>query len=286
LTPRQRTLEMWHFPKRCSLDQMQGAIRVLSQQNFDGKTWTPGRKETFSSKLGMAGLTRSGRALSPSGRRTLEALLRYFGFIYVDDCNCLHITKAGHQLLQDPVGIFRLQMLKLQLTNPITLEDCKNIQVFPFRVTLRLLLDLEHLDIHEIGYILFFMKSEAEYKAIQQEIARFRGLPRRVREARIEAYMQTREGQLTLAKAPSARYYAALCAHTGLCTVARSDTDLSKSHKKLILKEGAEQQVRAAIAQFHNIDTYDFANQQLLWIEYYGNPNRLKPPQLVTVVIG
>lgn len=276
---------MWHIPKRCSLDQMRGAIGILSDQNFDGKRWTGARKETFNSKMGMAGLTKSGGPLSPSGRRTLEALLRYFGGICVDENNRLHITEAGYRFLEDPIGTFRLQMLKLQLTNPIALKYCKDIAVFPFRVTLRLLLDLEYLDIHEIGYILFFMQSEAQYDAISDQITQFRALPAPTRQAQVEAYMQQPEGRWTLVKAPSARYYAAMCAHTGLCGVTRSNTDLSRSHKMIVLKQGLREQVNTALVSFQDVDTYDFADDQWLWIEYYGNPNRLKPPQPISVII-
>lgn len=276
---------MWHIPKRCSVDQTRGAIEILLQLNFDGKKWTGGRKETFNSRMGMAGLTKSGGPLSPSGRRTLEALFRYFGVIYVDNNNRLHITGAGYRFLEDPVGTFRLQMLKLQLTNPITLRHCRDIAVFPFRVTLRLLLDLEYLDIHEIGYILFFMQSEAQYDAIRGQITEFRALRAPTRQAQVEAYMQRPEGRWTLVLAPSARYYAAVCALTDLCVVARSNTDLSRSHKRIVLEQGGAEQASTALAPFQDVDTFDFADDQWLWIEYYGNPNRLKPPQTTRLVI-
>lgn len=82
---RTRSLEVWHIPKRQNMHQIIGAVEILASDKFNGKTWTDMRKETFNTQLGRQGLTNNGKPLSPSARRTLEALLKYLGFVYVDD---------------------------------------------------------------------------------------------------------------------------------------------------------------------------------------------------------
>ena len=67
-------------------------------------------------------------------------------------------------------------MSKLIITNPSIRKDCENILVFPFRMTLKVLLEIEYLDIEEIGYILFHAKAEDQLDMIMQRISNFRNL--------------------------------------------------------------------------------------------------------------
>jgi hypothetical protein len=254
--------------------------------------------ETFNTELGKRGLTKSGRPLAVSARRTLEALLKYLGFIFIDFDTTpplLLITDVGRELatshttfpkfrtlreaarqkaLIKASPMVKLQMVKLQLTNPIVLENCVNIQVFPFRNTLRLLRDVGYLTFEEIGYILFSMKREDEYSVIKQRILSFRSLSPDRRDAELAAYKQTEEGVLTLVKAPTAGYYASLCVGTGLCEYKK---------RVLTIRKGKITDVDKIIATFKGVEPFNFADNRRLWIEYYGVPRRLRPPRLVSI---
>jgi len=301
MTKRTRSLEIWHIPKRSSIHQTIGAVNILSEERFNGKSWTGGRKETFNTELKKWGLTEEGKPLSPSGRRTLEALFKYLGFIYIDKSTTpptLIVTDVGfdlvkkHSLTQKfktlkevqkngqlikTSPVVKHQMVKLQITNPIIREDCVNILVFPFRITVRLLLELGYLDIEEIASILFQMKTEDQYDYIKQRIQNFRSLTKNKRKAEIEQFKKTEEGMLTLVKAPSARYFMSLCEGTALCKVKRGK--ISTLH----LLDGVEDEVRKILKTFEDVKPFDFQDNAELWIEYYGKPNRLKPPKLVNI---
>lgn len=306
MAKRTRSLEIWHIPKRSSIHQTIGAVHILSDNKFNGKSWTGGRKETFNTELKKWGLTEGGKPLSPSGRRTLEALFKYLGFIYIDKSTTpptLMVTDVGFELVrQHPLTqkfktlkevqknknliknspVVKHQMIKLQITNPIIREDCVNILVFPFRITLRLLTELNYLDIEEIASILFQMKKEDQYDYIKQRIQNFRSLPESKRKAEIDKFKKTEEGNLTLVKAPSARYFMSLCEGTGLCKVKVKKGQTSK----LYLVDGVEKEVKTILASFEGVKPFDFGENADLWIEYYGKPNRLKPPKIVSVTFS
>jgi len=296
---RTRSLEIWHIPKRQNIHQIIGAVEILSQDEFNGKSWTSMRQENFNTKLGRSGLTNTGKPLSPSARRTLEALMKYLGFIFIDNTTTpptINVTNAGLELLKKHGSVLnkrrnlRLvyknkeeilespvvehQMVKLQITNPVIKEDCVNILLFPFRITLKLLLDLGKLTKDELGYIVFSMKSEDEYNLIIERINSFRSLPDDRRNAEIEAFKKTELGNLTLVQAPTATYYMGLCVGTGLC---------EKNGNELLARKDKMNEIEAILKKFAGIKPFNFADNFRLWIDYYGNIERLRPPLLVNV---
>ncbi|MCU0660382.1 MAG: AlwI family type II restriction endonuclease [Candidatus Pacebacteria bacterium] len=296
---RTRSLEIWHIPKRQNIHQIIGSVEILSQDNFNGKSWTSMKQEAFNTLLGRHGLTERGRPLSPSARRTLEALIKYLGFIVIDNSttpSTIHVTNAGFELLKKHGSVLGLgknlkivsdngkeilqsevvehQMNKLQISNPVIREDCVNILLFPFRVTLRLLLELQYLSKEELGYIVFSMKKEDEFNLIVEKIKTFRQLPEERRRAEIEAFKSTEIGNLTLVQAPTAGYYIGLCVTTGLCERKLGD---------LYIKDEAKNEVISVLDTYKNVQPFDFGDNLRLWVEYFGDFNRTHPPLLVEI---
>lgn len=275
-----RTKEIWHFPKRASLLQTQGFVRILKELGFHEKSWTKARKETFNTELAKQGYTESGSPLAPSSLRTLEALVKYLGFVYVDNKGktpLMHITDAGLELLRDPVKALETQMAKLQITNPGILKDCIGIKTFPFRTTLKLLVELGYLSYEEIGYLLFTkLKSEGDYPLVRDEIIRFRELPLSKKEAQLGQFLTTPEGNVILGQAPTVGYYVMLCIGTDLCM---------RDGKMLRIKEGKEKEIQELLKKFEAVKPYNFGDDLPLWIEYYGNPKRLAPPLDIKITI-
>lgn len=300
--PRTRSLEIWHIPKRQNVHQIIGAVEILAQEEFNGKSWTGMRQETFNTRLGRYGLTNNGRPLSPSARRTLEALIKYLGFIYIDSETTpptIHVTNAGRELIEKHGSVLgkrrtlrqvqenkeeilespvvKHQMTKLQIVNPVIREDCVNILLFPFRITLRLLIKLEKLSKEELGYIVFSMKQEDEFDLIVERIKTFRSLPKERRDAEIEAFKNTEIGNLTLVQAPTATYYMGLCIGTGLC---------GRKNDDLIIRQDKIGEIEEILERFKDVHPFDFGDNLRLWIEYYGNIERLRPPFLVGLTLN
>lgn len=300
--PRTRTLEIWHIPKRQNIHQIIGAVEILTQDNFHGKSWTRMKQENFNTQLGRAGITINGKPLSPSARRTLEALIKYLGFIYIDNSTpikSLHVTPAGFDLIKahgSIIGkyknlrevqlhkqeiteseIVKEQFLKLQISNPSIKEDCNNITLFPFRITLQLLHELDYLSKEEIAYYLFSMKDKMEYAELVKRIQAYRALSNEEQHALITAFKQTDIGNLTLVQAPTAIYYMGLCAGTGLC---------ERIGDNLRIKAGKMAEVTAHLSEFDMINPFAFADNFSLWIDYIGNRNRLIPPTLCTITVN
>lgn len=298
---RTRSLELWHIPKRNNIHQLIGAVELLSDKRFNGKSWTDQKKETFNTKLGQAGLTESGKVLSQSALRTFVALLKYLGFIYVNSespTQTIHVTKAGFELIKKHPSVLKLkknlrdvssnkleilesdvlgsQMVKLQLTNPTVRQDCSNILLFPFRTTLSILKVLGHVSKVELGYIIFSMKNVDELNKTIEKIKNFRAQQEDRRNKEIESFKKTEIGNLTLVQAPTAAYYIGLCVGTGLC---------ERFEDKLYLKRDMEPVVDSILSKYRDIDPFDFGENSRLWIEYYGDTSRLYPPKLSSIVL-
>lgn len=296
---RTRSLEIWHIPKRQNVHQIIGSVEILSQENFNGKSWTLMKKESFNTLLGKYGLTERGKPLSPSARRTLEALIKYLGFIVVDDSTTpptINVTNAGFELLKKHGSVLGLgknlkiisdngkeileskivehQMNKLQISNPVIKEDCINILLFPFRVTLKLLLELNYLSKEELGYIVFSMKREDEFYLIIEKIKTFRQLSEERKRAEIDAFKVTEIGNLTLVQAPTAGYYIGLCIATGLC---------ERKSGYLYIKNQKKTEVISILEKYKDVQPFNFGDNLKLWIEYFGDFSRVRPPLLVNI---
>lgn len=305
-----RSKEIWHIPKRGSVHQTIYMVYCLTWDKFSKKSWSSGKQEMMASEMGKAGVTDSGEALTHQSVRTLLANIpKYLGFIYIDQSTSpsrIVVTEVGsllidhHQIEKIPKHrnlseykqagdlietseLFELQMAKLIITNPIINNDCQKILVFPFRMTLKLLLELDYLDCEEIAYFLFHTKSEDEYDLRLQQIINFRNLPSEGRQAEIDAYKKTEEGILTLVKAPTSGYFMYLCCSTGICK--KISRDVNKlTHKKLTALELVDKSLAMEIIdKFQKSEIYDFNENTKLWIDYFSNPNKLEPPFDITI---
>jgi len=300
-----RTKEIWHIPKRGNVHQTIYMVHVLTWDRFLGKSWSAGKQEVLGSEMGKAGLTDSGKAITHQSIRTLLANLpKYLGFIFIDESSRppkILVTDIGYQLIKkydfskmpkhrnlkeyEKAGDliqtsdeFRAQMSKLIITNPSIRNDCQNILVFPFRMTLKLLLELEYLDKEEIGYILFHTKTEDELMPLIERIKNFRALQPEKRTAEIEAYRKTEEGNLTLVKAPTSVYYMYLCHSTGLCQRTFVKVNKTKNSRLPAIKLKDPDTAKGLLKKAEGIEIYDFRENWFLWNEYFSKPGRVHPP--------
>jgi hypothetical protein len=308
-----RSKELWHIPKRGNIHQTIFMVNVLTLNKFLNKAWSSGKQETMASEMAKAGLTASGKALSHQSVRTLLANLpKYLGFVFIDESSIpskIIVTDVGYELIKnhpldkipklknlsayekakeliETSDIIQKQMSKLIITNPNIKNDCDNILVFPFRMTLKLLLELKYLDIEELAYIVFHTKSEEEFPVLVERIKNFRSLNPKQRTNEINAYRNTPEGNLTLVKAPSAGYYMYLCFSTGLCQRTKVNVNKEGSNKLPAIKLIDITETKNILSQFKDAEIYHFQNDWSLWKEYFSNPKRLFPPFNATIELS
>lgn len=297
--PRSRSLEIWHIPKRQNIHQVIGAVEILISDEFNGKSWTTMKQEKFNTLLGRNWLTEWWRPLSPSARRTLEALIKYLGFIFVDNTTTpatIHVTNAGRELITKHSSVLWLgrnliivskdwneitesdvvkhQMSKLQITNPVVREDCLNILLFPFRVTLKLILELGFLTKEELWYIVFSMKKDDEFNLILEKIKTFRQLPEDRRNIEIELFKETEIGNLTLVQAPTTWYYMWLCVATGLC---------ERKGWSLYIVDSKMDEIYWILEKYKDVHAFDFGDNLMLWIDYFWDFSKVMPPLLTNI---
>lgn len=296
---RQRSINIWHVPKRSSLHQMIGAVNIIQKLPIHGKTWPENRK-LFDQKLAMWGFTTRGRSLSKTASETLEALMKYLGLVVIRNDH-IYLTTCGRRLAAEhPVSepsrkkrrlpdtikqmgkqissqVIANQMLKLNMTNPSIMRYCENVHLYPFRETLLLLLDskIGYLTQEEIGYILFHMKSDTERDQIKKRILHFRSLKQSKKNSLIENYGKTLEGNLTLVQAGTAGYWRQLCENTGLCF---------SQNQTLKIQAGKEQEISKLLSEFSD-NFYDFKKEQDLWTTYFCSCEIKAPPIHTTIEI-
>lgn len=307
MASKNRDKEVWFVPKRANVHQMIALLHGIIKRNYDGTTWNTSKQDTLNLELKNLGATKSGNKIAPQGMRTLLASVHYLGFVYLDNTTTpttLRVTKAGYVfyathkeelktmdkltkgLTIDCSESILSQMSKLQITNPIILPHCENIYVFPFRVTLHMLKRLNYLDMEEIAMFVFRTRdmSEIEYKI--SEIVNFRNLDFEYRAKLVDQYKKTDIGNLTLKKAPSAGYFMAFCMGTGIFTRSEITTNARNKVGTISIKDNSNEWVNALLEFHKDTKVFDFEDDLILWINYFGNPERPFPPTLLTISNG
>ena len=313
MAQKNRSKELWLIPKRVNLHQTICLIDGIIERKYNNSTWNPQKQNNLGVNLKNWGATNDGKNISPQAIRTLAASIpQYLGFLYINTNttpNTICLTEVGLKLWnkhkEDLVKVKNLrvgkdhiikessivleQLEKLQITNPIILKDCENILVFPFRMTLKLILDLGYLDREELAYIVFKIKDETEYLLAKQEIINFRKLSFVDREALINTFKSTHIGNITLVKAPSASYYESLCEITGVIEKIKveypnyGNVDGLKLPAITIKDEFKNYINHIVNVKYLEAQIFNFKDDLDLWIEYIGNPNRLTPPREVSI---
>ena len=304
MVQKNRTKEIWLIPKRVNIHQTICLIDGIKERGYDGKSWNESKQNNLGVNLKRWGATRNGKNISTQAMRTLVASIpQYLGFLYVNTettPNTICLTEAGQKLLENhkadlvkvenlinghnnlitESNIVLFQMEKLQITNPIINKDCENICLFPFRFMLKALLKLKYLDQEEIAYFLFKARDDDEVELVVSEINNFRKLKSIEREKIITIFKNTHIGNITLVKAPSSGYYMTLCEITGIIEKYCIKPENKESKINVIrIKDEYEAYITEILnSKYALAEAYDFKNDLRLWIEYFGNTNRLYPP--------
>lgn len=304
MASKNRNKQVWFIPKRANVHQMIALLHGIINRNYDGTTWNTSKQDNLNLELKKIGATQSGNKIAPQGMRTLLASVHYLGFIYLDTTTTptiLRVTQAGYEFygkhknelspiknlstgitINESESVLS-QMSKLQITNPIILPHCEEIYVFPFRVTLEMIKSLDYLDMEEIAMFVFHTHSMSEIPFKIKEIKNFRNLGIKDRTELVNQYKETDIGKLTLKTAPSAGYFMAFCIGTGIIKKESIKSNSKKSISAIFIKNDMIKWVDELL-QFHNdTETFNFGDNLDLWISYFGNPERLTPPTLLTV---
>jgi hypothetical protein len=311
MVQKNRSKEVWLVPKRGSLHQTICLIESLLVRKYDQTNWNGHKQNNIGNDLRKRGAVREKRSPSNQSIRTLLASVpQYFGFLYIDSSttpNTVKLTDAGKKLydyhkiniknigtlnegkengeLLETSPILLEQFEKLQITNPIILKDCENILVFPFRVVLYILQELDYLDREEIAYFIFSIRSEDEIPLVIERIKRFRNQSKTDRDMEIQLFKGTHIGNITLVAAPSASYFENLCVQTGIVEKVKvqKPNPASPNNDKisaLRIKQGHEPYVKDILDnKYKDAQAYDFEDRVRLWVDYIGNPDRLTPPR-------
>lgn len=265
----------WHFPKRANLTEFKDTLKVLSRDEFRDRAWNRSKEERLASLLDQEDITEDiyGR-ISPSSVRTLNAAIKYFGFLKKED-NYLKITGAGRKLRdsEDINSVFENQFLKLQLTNPNVNQYCMDSSVFPFRLIVRCLLDLDYVSFNELGYFLVRYRGEKDERTedeLKQEIRDFRSKDEEEKQEIIEDYRETRIGKWALEKAPMTNYIMNFCDRTTICERSKSDGE-----KRLTLVKSKEE-VKETLEEYE-CEPYNFESREVYNL-YLGTPELKKTP--------
>lgn len=293
----------WFIPKRANIHQMIALLHGIKKRNYHNKKWNTTKQDDLSLELKRLGATNTGEKIQQQGMRTLLASLHYLGFVYLDNNSFLQITKAGDRFydvhkselkvlenlksssdtINSSEEVYK-QMTKLQITNPLIMSYCEDILLFPFRYVLEILLELEYIDMEELALIVFNARDTSSIEFTKQEILNFRKLEESQREKTVELFKATEMGNITLKKAPSAGYFMQLCVGTGYIDRNKiKPVNKSKSLSCIKIKDKYISDIKQMLDSYEYTEAYDFKCDVDLWIEYFGDPNQLLPPENFTI---
>jgi len=268
----------WAVPKRCDLNEMRGMLQVYYNM-VKGKKWY--KWNNYHQELvarRMYYLKKCDKLLSTKSIRVIKDEAQFFGFTHIDQNKRLIITKAGELFINSkkPNEVFKNQFLKLQLTNPSEERYIKEINVFPFRVILQLLIDLKYLTPNEAGLYVFTMKNQKDLPDVEKDILNFRKMSDNEKANLINQFKKTTIGRKLLVLAPYVGYAWSFFLQTGLL---RKD----KNGFLRILEEKREE-IENTLLKFKEIEPGEFENINE-WFQYFGNPKYLYPPQKATIKV-
>ena len=294
--------EYWHIPKRTDLHQSI-VFTMGVAEHYNKKSWNASAQDRLGSYLAKKGATNNGRNITPQSIRTLLAAIpQYFGFVYINPNttpNTIEITEAGKKLIEEnkdyinknkfknliigkknrlTVNVSNVilnQFKKLQLSNPYVEQFCENVYVFPLFCSIFLIKKLDYLTSEEIAIYLFRTKSKDELDFIKEEIKIFRDLETNKKNYLIKKFKETEIGNKSLVQAPLVGYFFSICKMTNLFKV---------EDNKISLKEDMLEIAENIINEMKNYSCFDFKGNKKLWIDYFGNTNINKPPQLFKLV--
>ncbi len=311
-----RDKEFWLIPKRANLHQSVVLLTGVVELGYVGKAWNGSKQDRLGSYLGRRGATKDGRTITPQSLRTLLASIpQYFGFTFINPDttpSTLIVTNAGFKLINefkvflegyhysslkdaerdggtiDYSETYLNQFLKLQITNPVILKDCRNILVFPLLFVLRILKKTRYLTYEELAYFIFNKNglSEADVLLTVQEIAVFRGLAHSKQDDLISLFKKTDLGNISLVKAPTTSYFQKLCSYTGLIDGVSKQflTNSGVITKKTIQLNENREGLIDSILKKHNYKPYDFKDNLALWCDYIGDPNVASTPKDIDAI--
>lgn len=143
----------------------------------------------------------------------------------------------------------------------------------------------EYLDPEEIALFLFHAQQESDLMPVVEAVRDFRALPAAGRAKQVADFCATPEGQITLVKAPSARYFAKLCLSSGLLEEkAVQPANAAKKLPALRIRPDCRAYVDDLLDRRYALaEPFDFGTDLQLWMDYLGNPARDFPPIAVTL---
>lgn len=167
---------VWYVPKPVNdIEKVFDAFRIL-QKSFNGVKWADFQLK-FSKQIEEEGI--KGGHGGPMGARNWFTTFKYFGLAYIDRTNSVCLTDLGETFSdENRKETIINQLLKLQFPNPYQSKYVKGVNLYPFRVILRILLALPNNQISREELALFIMGlkscSEQDIQSIANNILLFR----------------------------------------------------------------------------------------------------------------
>lgn len=168
---------VWYVPKPINeIDRIFDAFEILKSQ-FNGKNWSTSQ-HTFSKELEDNGI--KGGSGGEMASRNWFTTFMYFGLAYEGKDRLVHITDLGNSVNNsNRKEVVINQLMRLQYPNPYQSKYVKEVYLFPYRVILKLLLELPDMKItaEELALFVIGLKrcSNSDIPLIAKTIAAYRG---------------------------------------------------------------------------------------------------------------
>lgn len=264
------------------------ALEALKEatENFS-VVWSRNREahKAYERTLVSHELKRDSISNDGSGGRTWTAMLKTFGYVYVNEAGYLTITKVGKKLLEGTRRRDNIskQILTLQIPNAYFLESGfrpkfeSDFQIRPARFLIRLVnqRDLNYyVTKEEITFFALTARRDDELNAVTKKIIDFRNCDEKEKEemrknvaSEYEHRERSDKGARDYAAAHGdvAHTYMMLCDYTGLADYIRGDA----------LRVPSEKHERTANTLSEYEDRYPFNKRYLISLQRFAENNGL-----------
>lgn len=283
-----RSKQMWHINKSNStglIIQFTDFLKISVEKKLENKSWAVA-KEVL--KRTMSGNKTAAPRISDSRIGTLRSDIYQMGFIkYENNKNTYELTESGHKFLENPKKTLLSQYIKLQFTNPLILNYCKDVCVFPILALIKLILDPEinFLTKNELGLIVFmnYLYDDYFYR-VKEKILEYRNLPLNIKSNLIKDFKETPEGHVAIASAATVTYLTSRLIQTDVFTY-HKENEISC----LKIKDKYKDELKEIVNKYQNISPYPYKEKNELeykiWFDYIGNSNVDYPPQIKQINI-
>ena len=114
------------------------------------------------------------------------------------------------------------------------------------------------------------MKHHSEIDFVSREILNFRKLPNIEKKSLVEIFKKTDNGNKSLVKAPTTKYFLKFCSYLNLFLINKNSIRIDSKKEK---------EIKNILDFYKNLEPFDYSGDKQLWNDYFTNSTVKSTPR-------